>query len=137
MAMHSKYILREIDLFLILLNTFWRIYSIPKESKYTSVFLSVNKKTQCWMIWFIQLIQYFSVFHCWYYSVKINEFKEKFRIVFCCFSAIKNVFEPSSSSSFPVKLICWRIFMFFCQVNANKFIIILMIGIIQHNFSVV
>ena len=27
-------------------NTFWGIYSIPKESKYTAVFLSVNNEAQ-------------------------------------------------------------------------------------------
>ena len=36
-----------ICLCLILLNNSWRIYSIPKESKYTAVFLSINNKTQC------------------------------------------------------------------------------------------
>ena len=36
-----------IDLFLILFNTSCGIYSIPKESKYTVVFLSINKETQC------------------------------------------------------------------------------------------
>ena len=42
---YSKYIV--IDLSLILLNTSWGIYSIPKESKYTLVFLSINNETQC------------------------------------------------------------------------------------------
>ena len=32
---------------LILLSTSCRIYSIPKESKYTVVFLSLNNETQC------------------------------------------------------------------------------------------
>ena len=36
------------------------------------------------------------MFHYLYYSVTISEFKEKFRIVFCCFSAIKNIVTPSS-----------------------------------------
>ena len=40
-------ILQVIDLSLILFNTSWGIYSIPKESKYTTVFLSMNKETQC------------------------------------------------------------------------------------------
>ena len=40
-----------------------------------------------------------------YYSVTINTFKEKFRIVFCYFSVIKNLGAPLSYSNFPVKLI--------------------------------
>ena len=36
-----------------------------------------------------------------HYSVTINEAKEKFRIVFCCFSAILNIVAPSFSSNFP------------------------------------
>ena len=35
------------DLSLILLNNYCRIYSIPKESNYTAVFLSINKETHC------------------------------------------------------------------------------------------
>ena len=47
-----------------------------------------------------------------YYSVTINESIEKFRIVSCCLKnknkkpAIKNLVVPSSSSNFPVQLIC-------------------------------
>ena len=40
-------ILWVIDLSLILFNTSWGIYSIPKESKYAAVFLSINNETQC------------------------------------------------------------------------------------------
>ena len=47
----------EIDLSLILFNTFFGIYSIPKESKYTAVHLSVNNKTQ-----YIPLLCLFSRF---------------------------------------------------------------------------
>ena len=39
-------ILREIYLSLILFNTCYGIYSVPKESKYTAVFLSINNETQ-------------------------------------------------------------------------------------------
>ena len=52
------------------------------------------------------------MFHYLYYSVTINESKEKCRIVFCCFTAIKNIVAPSSSSNFPVKLICCGISVF-------------------------
>ena len=38
--------LRVIDLSLIWLNGYCGIYSIPKESKKTAVFLSINNKTQ-------------------------------------------------------------------------------------------
>ena len=48
------------------------------------------------------------------YSVRTNESKEKFKIVFCCFSPIKNIVAPSSSSNFPVKLISQGIFVFAC-----------------------
>ena len=54
------------------------------------------------------------MFHYLYYYVTINESKEKFRIVFCCFSAMKDIFVTSSSSIFPVKLICCGIFVFVC-----------------------
>ena len=39
---------------------------------------------------FIHQIQYFVIFHCLYYSVSINESKEKFKIVFCCFPFKEN-----------------------------------------------
>ena len=42
--LYSKYFV-VIDLSLILFNTPWGIYSIPKESKYTAVFLSINNGT--------------------------------------------------------------------------------------------
>ena len=35
------------DLSLILPNNSWGIYSIPKESKHTAAFLSINNETQC------------------------------------------------------------------------------------------
>ena len=37
----------EKDLSLILLKNSCRIYSIPKELKYTAVFPSINNETQC------------------------------------------------------------------------------------------
>ena len=40
-------ILWVIDLSLILFNTSWGIYSIPKESKYTALFMSINDENQC------------------------------------------------------------------------------------------
>ena len=36
-----------IDLSSILSNTYWRIYSIPKKSKYTAIFLLINNETRC------------------------------------------------------------------------------------------
>ena len=39
-------ILQVTDLPLILLNTSWGIYSIPKESKYRAMFPPINNKTQ-------------------------------------------------------------------------------------------
>ena len=35
-----------------------------------------------------------------YHSVTINESKEKFRIDFCCLSAMKNIVAPITSSNF-------------------------------------
>ena len=52
-----------------------------------------------------------------YYSITINESKEKFKIVLSCFSAIKKIVAPSSSSNFPTKLICWGILVFACLDN--------------------
>ena len=47
------------------------------------------------------------MFHCLYYSATINESKEEtFRIVFCCFSAIKNIVALLATNNFPVILIC-------------------------------
>ena len=40
-----------------------------------------------------------------HYSVTINESKEWFRIVFGCFSGMKNIVASSSSFNSPVKLI--------------------------------
>ena len=59
------------------------------------------------------------MFHYVYYSVTINETKEKFAIVFYCFSPIKIIAGPSFSSNFPVKLICCGIFVSLCL---DKFI---------------
>ena len=36
-----------IDLSLILFDTFYRIYSIPKKAKQTAVFQSISNETQC------------------------------------------------------------------------------------------
>ena len=60
------------------------------------------------IICFIQQIQYILMFDCLYYSVTFNESKEKFGVVFCCFSAIKNNFALFSSSNFSMKLPFWR-----------------------------
>ena len=35
------------ELSLVLLKTSWGTHSIPKKSKYTAVFLSINNETQC------------------------------------------------------------------------------------------
>ena len=48
-------ILWVIDLSLILFNTSRKIYSIPKESKYTAKFLSINNETQCVPLLFLSL----------------------------------------------------------------------------------
>ena len=37
--------------------------------------------------------------HCLYYSFEFNESKEKLKVVFCWFSAIKNIGTPLSSSN--------------------------------------
>ena len=39
--------LSVIDLSLILFNTSFGIHSVPKKSKYTAVFLSINNETEC------------------------------------------------------------------------------------------
>ena len=49
-----------------------------------------------------------------YYSVTINEYKEKLRIVFCCFLVIKNIVATSSYYYFTVTLSCWGILVFIC-----------------------
>ena len=46
--------------------------------------------------------------------VTINESKEKLKIVFCCFLAVRNITAPSSFSNFPTKLICWEILVLVC-----------------------
>ena len=43
----------------------------------------------------------------------INKCKEKFRIVFCYFSAINNIASPLSFSDFSMKLICLGMLQFF------------------------
>ena len=43
----SEYVVRVINLSLILFNISFGIYSIPKESKYAAVFLLINNETQC------------------------------------------------------------------------------------------
>ena len=45
--------LRAILLSSILFGTARGIYSIPKESKYTAVFLSINIKNQCVLFFFL------------------------------------------------------------------------------------
>ena len=40
--------------------------------------------------------------HYLYYTVTINESKEKFRPDSCCFSAVKDIVAPSSSYNFPI-----------------------------------
>ena len=63
-------------------------------------------------------MQYFLMFHCLYYSVTFNESKGKFKIAFCCISAIKTIVALSSSSNFTLKLICWGILAFACLDNS-------------------
>ena len=46
-------------------------------------------------------------------SLRIVKTKEKFRIVFCYFAAIKNIFQLSSSANFPMKWTCWGMHVFF------------------------
>ena len=55
----------------------------------------------------------FIEFHC-ITSVTINKSKEKFKILFCCFLAKKNIAAPSFSSNFPANLIYWGIELFVC-----------------------
>ena len=49
-----------------------------------------------------------------YYSVTINESKEKLKKVFCSFSETKIIAAALSSSNFSVKLICCGILVFGC-----------------------
>ena len=42
-----------IDLSLTLFNSFWNIYSIPKESKYTAKIFFINNETQCVFLLFL------------------------------------------------------------------------------------
>ena len=55
------------------------------------------------------------MFHDLYYSVAINESKEKFKTIFHCFWETKNITAPLSSSNFSIKLICWVIIVFICR----------------------
>ena len=48
-------ILRVIDLSLIWLNSYCGLYSIPKESKYTAVFLSINNETRLILLFRLSL----------------------------------------------------------------------------------
>ena len=48
-------ILWVIDLALTLSNTSCGMYSIPEESKYTTLFLSMNTKTQCVFLIYLSL----------------------------------------------------------------------------------
>ena len=65
------------------------------------------------------------MFHCLHYSGTFNESKEKFRIVFCCFSAIKNILAPSSSSNFSITFIEENLYLLvlvnLCQQVYNNF----------------
>ena len=54
------------------------------------------------------------MFSYFYYSVTINEFKEKFRILFAAFQTAFQIVASSSSSNFPVKLICRGILILDC-----------------------
>ena len=40
-------VLWVMNLSLILSNSSWQIYSKPKESTYTAIFVSINNKTKC------------------------------------------------------------------------------------------
>ena len=67
------------------------------------------------------------MFQCLTYSITFNESKEKFRIVFCCFSAIKNFDTALSSSSFPIKLVDLEIITFVCldkSIPVSLFLIV-------------
>ena len=58
--------------------------------------------------------------HCLYYSIRFNEPKGKLRMVFCCFSARKNIFAPLSYN-FATKLIWWGILLFVCQCHIQMY----------------
>ena len=59
------------------------------------------------------------MFHYLYYSIMLNEDKEKFKIVFSGILVIKNFVVPSSLSNFSVKLICGGIILF---VRLDKYV---------------
>ena len=47
-----------IDLSLTLFNTSWEILSVPKDSSYTAVFLSINDEIQCVPLLFFIFMAY-------------------------------------------------------------------------------
>ena len=52
---------------------------------------------------------------CHYYVILLELINlKKTKIVFYYISAIKNIIASSSSSNFPIKLVCWGIFVFVC-----------------------
>ena len=55
--------LSVIDLSLAFFNTFCGAYSIPKESKYTAVFLSINSKIQFVPLLFCMKVYHISIHH--------------------------------------------------------------------------
>ena len=52
-----------------------------------------------------------------YYSVAINESKEKFKIAFCCFLAIKSSVALSCFSNFPTKFVVGKRMHLFVLIN--------------------
>ena len=119
----------EINNFLSLTLSWWRLLSDRNQS------IDLHCKSMDWFLYdnnlchervnsdpsvlspftcFAQEIWYILMFHCLYYSGMFNESKEKFRIVFCCFSIIKKIFAQIYSSYFPIKLICGGIIVFVC-----------------------
>ena len=73
------------------------------------------------------------MFYYLYYPVTMNKSKEKFRIVFCFFSAIKHIVAPSSSSNFPTKLIYLGMIVSVCLDKAIPIIFYLSISIFYTN----
>ena len=61
------------------------------------------------------------MFHYLYYSVAIDESKEKFRIVFGCFSAIKNILVPSFSFKFVQEYLYLFVLIDLYQLVYNNF----------------
>ena len=56
------------------------------------------------------------------------ESKEKFRVVFCCFTGIKNIVAAPSFSKISVILVCWGVVVFACFEKSMS--IIFMVEII-------